>query len=176
MGTWGTSVFANDLSCDVKNEYTILASYFDNDEYILDLLKMYFNINDLPCEDEADFWYSLAFLQTKYGRLCDEVKDNALYCIDRRFTTDGWFNKNDIIQRSRVLIDLKNKILCCDNIRKKIAKPKREKALWKENDVVAYHLVNIVDNQYKKISDYWYYAKYILLKVVKSIESLYLTL
>lgn len=50
--------------------------------------------------------------------------------------------------------------------RRKVPMPKRFKALWHENDVIAYHLVNIVDNQWFKKSDFWFYGKYILLKIV----------
>lgn len=109
----------------------------------------------------------MAAQQSKYGRLCDEVKKNALECINRRYTIDGWFNQSDSKKREKILNDLKEKITGEQIAPRKISKPKRVKAIWEEGDIVAYHLVNIVEDAYRKPSDFWFYGKYILLKIVK---------
>lgn len=170
MGIWGTAIFSDDEACDIRTEYKTLAAYID-DEVILQKLKKYFQIGDTVDNINATFWYALATLQTKYGRLYEEVKNNALECIDKRYTMDGWFNKKDSIKREKILLDLKNQLIGEQIQRRKVAKPKCEKAIWKENDIIAYHLVNIVENQWKKPSDYWFYGKYVLLKIVKVIRT-----
>ena len=167
MGTWGTAIFSDDEACDIRTEYNILASYIDDDELILQKMKEYFDVGEKLNDIDAVFWYAIAALQTKYGRLCTEVKNNALECIEKRCTIDGWFNKKDSVKREKVLNDLKEQLTGEQPQRKKVSKPKRVKAIWQENDVIAYHLVNIVEDEWRKPSDYWFYGKYILLKIVK---------
>lgn len=171
MGTWGTAIFSNDEACDIRTEYNALAAYIDDDEVILQKLKKYFQIGDTVDNINAAFWYTLAALQTKYGRLHEEVKNNALECIDKRYTMDGWFSKKDCIKREKELLILKNQLIGEQIQRRKVPKPKCEKAIWNENDIIAYHLVNIVENQWNKPSDYWFYGKYVLLKIVKVIKT-----
>lgn len=89
MGAWGLAIFSDDEACDIKNEYKVLAAFIDDDELILKKLKAFFGVKNDLNDIDAAFWYSLAVLQCKYGRLCDEVKNNALECIDKRFTMDG---------------------------------------------------------------------------------------
>lgn len=166
MGAWGTAIFSDDEACDVRTEYNVLAAYIDDDDMILQKMKKYFHVKDNLNDMDAVFWYAIASQQSKYGRLCDEVKENALECINRRYTMDGWFNKKDCAKREVVLEKLKSQLLEEQLPRKKVTKPKRNKAIWKEQDIVAYHLVNIVEDQWRKPSDYWFYGKYVLLKIV----------
>ena len=167
MGAWGPAIFSDDEACDVRSEYNILAYYIDDDKIILQKIKEYFHVKDNLNDMDAVFWYAMAVQQSKYGRLCDEVQQNALECINRRYTMDGWFNTKDSQKREAILKNLKNRLVGEQVSRKKISKPKRVKAIWKEGDVIAYHLVNIVEDEYRKPSDYWFYGKYILLKIVK---------
>ena len=166
MGTWGTAIFSDDEACDIRTEYNVLAAYIDDDEFILQKLKEYFHVGNKTDSINAVFWYALAALQTKYGRLCEEVKNNALECIDKRYTMDGWFNQKDCAKREAVLNKLREQLTDKQLPRRKVSKPKREKAIWQKNDVVAYRLVNIVEDEWRKPSDFWFYGKYILLKIV----------
>jgi len=167
MGAWGTAIFSDDEACDVRREYNVLATYIEDDDWILTKLKEFFEVKEDLNDMDAVFWYALATQQCKYGRLCDEVKENALECIKREYTVHGWYNPKDEKKRQAVLDKLKKQLESEPVPRKKISKPKRERAIWRENDVVAYHLVNIFENEYRKPSDYWFYGKYILLKIVR---------
>lgn len=167
MGAWGPAIFSDDEACDVRTEYNVLAYYIDDDEVILKKMKEYFEVHDTLNDTDAVFWYAIASQELKYGRLCNEVKENAIECINRRYTMDGWFNQKDSQKREIILNDLKGKLIGEQAPKKKISKPKRYKAIWNEGDVIAYHLVNIVEDEYRKPSDYWFYGKYILLKIVK---------
>ena len=167
MGVWGPAIFSDDEACDVRTEYNVLAYYIDDDEMILLKMKEYFHVKDDLNDMDAVFWYAMAAQQSKYGRLCDEVKERALECIDRRYTMDGWFNQRDSQKRETILNDLKERIIGEQLAKKKNSRPKSVKAIWKENDIVAYHLVNIVEDEYRKPSDFWFYGKYILVKIVK---------
>lgn len=166
MGAWGTAIFSDDEACDVRQEYNVLAAYYDDDEFILCKMKEYFKVKDPLDSMDAVFWYAMAAQQVKYGRVCDEVRKNALECIDRRYTMDGWYVHKDCVKREKVMMKLKEDLLKENIVHRKVSKPKKVKAIWKENDVVAYHLVNIVEDQWRKPSDYWFYGKYILLKIV----------
>ena len=167
MGAWGTAIFSDDEACDIRTEYNVLASHIEDDDLILEKMKEYFDVGKKLNDIDAVFWYAMAALQTKYGRLCTEVKNNALECIEKRCTIDGWFDKKDAVKREKVLNNLKEQLTGEQPPRKKVSKPKRVKAIWQENDVVAYHLVNIVEDEWRKPYDYWFYGKYILLKIVK---------
>lgn len=171
MGAWGTAIFSDDEACDVRTEYMVMAAYVEDDEFILKKMKEYFSVKNELDDMDAVFWYALAALQVKYGRLCEEVKANALECINRRCTIDGWFNAKDCIKREAVLNKLKEQLTGEQISRKKISKPKHIRAIWQENDVIAYHLVNIVEDEWRKPDDYWFYGKYILLKIVRVVKT-----
>ena len=148
MGAWGTAIFSDDEACDIRTEYNAMAAYIDDDELILKKLKEYFKVKSELNDMDAVFWYAVAAQQVKYGRLCDEVKEYALECIKRRYTFDGWYNEKDCAKRAAVLGTLKEQLTSQQPLRRKISKPKRFKAIWRQD------------------MDYWFYGKYILLKIV----------
>lgn len=166
MGAWGTAIFSNDEACDIRTEYNVMAAYIDDDEFILKKLKEYFKVKSELNDMDAVFWFAVAAQQTKYGRLCEEVKVNALKCIERKYTIDGWFNQKDCAKRAAVLNKLKEQLTAEQPLRSKVSKPKRIREIWQQGDVVAYHLVNILADEWRKPEDYWFYGKYILLKIV----------
>lgn len=185
MGAWGTSIFSSDDACDVRNEYNVIIGNGIDDETALAALKKFFEIKEL-CEEDADFWYALAALQHKYGRLMPEVKENALLCIERGFTAgeEFWFSPKDAEKRRAILRKLRNDITG-EQPPFKTPKIKREKALGKQGDVLAYHLINYsLDAEAKfekKLSEIhgwvfnppkvlpWYIGKYVLLYISRII-------
>lgn len=142
MGTWGTGIFSNDEACDVRSEYTAIIGSGIDDAAALKMLKSYFNIQDLPCEEEADFWYAMASLQYRYGRLCKEVKENALECIGKGLTISDWSTSKSVSKRQQTLNDLREKLLSENQNPIKSPKCKLKKALGSTGDVLAYHLIN----------------------------------
>lgn len=188
MGAWGTAIFSNDQACDVRNEYIPIIGNGYDDETALKVMKKFFNISEEPDEDDADFWYALASLQYRYGRLSDEVKEKALYCIDNGFTMNeaDWFSAKDCKKRKEVLYKLRSDITCGKKRPFKAPKVSYIRALGEVGDVLCYHLINYsleAENKsiqeecsYHKEMNYddfkvetepWYIGKYILLYISK---------
>ena len=89
MGVWGTSLYANDFSSDVRDSYMkfLQEQFGDEEAYCKTIEKFYECFND---EFEPLLWYALADTQWKLGRLLPEVKDKAIYWIDLRGGINLW--------------------------------------------------------------------------------------
>lgn len=89
MGFWGSSLYANDCTCDVRDSYMDLlengASKEDAYKKILDDFSEYIGTDEEPL-----FWYALADTQWRVGRLDDEVKEQALSWIRRKGGEELW--------------------------------------------------------------------------------------
>lgn len=77
MGTWGTALYANDTSCDVRDTYMkLLQEQLSNEEAyekILDEYREY--IGD---EEEPLFWYALAETQWQTGAFNARSKKDSV--------------------------------------------------------------------------------------------------
>ena len=81
MGTWGTGIFDNDLSEDVKISYIeLLREGYEGDEATQKVMGEYGDVltaEPSDWESIEDFWLGLAAVQWTYGRLTDDVKERA---------------------------------------------------------------------------------------------------
>lgn len=75
MGAWGTSLYANDTTCDIRGDYIDkLRRGKSNEEATQELIDQYKDIEG-DREEEPLFWFALADTQWNYGRLLPEVKE-----------------------------------------------------------------------------------------------------
>lgn len=159
MGAWGTGIFQNDVSDDVKIEYKNKLKMGKSDEEALQeiLLENAEFLND--DEDKFDFWFGLASVMSDLGRLTDEVKETALELIDvgDLFRFEG--SKNDLKMRKAALEKLREKLVGEQPERKRIPVTKAFLCPWKPNDVLIYKL----DSECYK--DKPYFNEYIVLLV-----------
>ena len=90
MGAWGTSLYENDTTCDIRDDYIDKLKRGKNSEEAT---------NELICqnreivgdiEEEPLFWYALADTQWEYGRLLPEVKEKALFFIEQKKELERW--------------------------------------------------------------------------------------
>src|SRR5688500_11461602 len=82
MGTWGTGIFADDVACDVRDQYLDAIAAGDRDDDVTDRLVQEWTGTGVPDDDEAPvFWLALAATQWEYGRLRRDVKERALAVI-----------------------------------------------------------------------------------------------
>ena len=83
MGAWGSSLYANDTTADIRDCYMKhLQNQLSNQEAyekILEIFGGYIGDSD----DEPLFWYALAETQWKTGRLMPEVKTKALEWVEK---------------------------------------------------------------------------------------------
>lgn len=81
MGAWGTNIFGNDLSCDVRDAYRERISAGDDPETAVKLVKRAFAESLGDSTEKWTVWIALAAAQLKVGTITDEVRDRALQGI-----------------------------------------------------------------------------------------------
>lgn len=162
MGAWGTGLYQDDTTCDIKDDYiTYLRIGMTNEEATKKIIEE----NDwcFEYEDEgALLWFALADTQWKYGRLLDEVKEKAIECIDSGIDLEKWKEEDEKLykKRKKVLEELKEKLNSEQPAEKKVTKMTFHRAHWKPGDVLLYQIQN------EEFKDHKWFGKYILLKVV----------
>lgn len=161
MGTWGTSLFEQDTTCDVRDHYLqLLKSGCTNEEaYSLTLHEF---AECMDTDEEPLFWYALADTQWSYGRLLSEVKQRALEWIEREVAMPHYDLEPNILRRwLRELSRLRAKLN---------RKPPKERVIedpadyqfnpGKIGDVFAYRLHRAVAKKYSC------HGKYILMQKI----------
>lgn len=165
MGTWGTNIFQNDVSEDVRDDYknSLKTGKSDSEalKEILENSKDYLEDDD----DKFDFWFGLASVMSDLGRLTDEVKNTAVKLIDDggdifRFED----SKSDMKKRKAVLEKLREKLVGEQPERKKIPVAKAFICPWKANDVYIFKL----DSEDFKNKPY--FGKYIAVLVDETVN------
>ena len=163
MGAWGTGLYQDDTTCDIKDDYiTYLKVGMTNEEATRKIIEE----NDwcFEYEDEgALLWFALADTQWKYGRLLDEVKEKAIECIDSGVDLEKWREEDEKLceKRKKVLEALKERLSSEQPPEKKITKLRMLRARWKVGDILLYQILN------EELKEHKWYKKYILLKVVE---------
>jgi hypothetical protein len=166
MGTWGTGLYANDSTSDVRDSYIkFLKEGMENKEAYRKILDEYQEyIGD---EEEPLFWYALAETQWKMGRLLPEVKSKAMDWIEKDGGLELW--EENIKGKDgwkKTLDKLRDKLLQPMPVEKKIRKEQElNHNLWNIGDVYAYqfHGVEAIEGGFE--------GKYIIIqKIGEGIE------
>ena len=143
MGAWGTGIYSNDVAEDVKDTYIgLLKSGKSDDEALNDLISD-FNDEIDDEEDTLDFYFALADVMWKYGRLTEEIKKRALDNIEIDLKCGRWTTKQELKQREKKLSELKAKFDSPMPERKKVSIHKPYKIGLKANDIFYYQLPEI---------------------------------
>jgi len=162
MGAWGSSLYANDTSSDVRDAYMgFLKDQLSKQEAYDKTVSLFGDcIND---PDEAPlFWYALADTQWQVGRLMPEVKVKALEWIkeggglklweDSKSGSTGWQKTLDKLQERLETEQRKEK-----KIRKHVV---LNQNLWDIGDVYAYQFHT------EESKKYGVYEKYMVLQKI----------
>lgn len=160
MGEWGTTLYANDTTQDVREGYMdYLQKQLSNEEAYQKMLEDFEEL--IGDEDEEPlFWFALAETQWKVGRLTPQVKEKALYWIEQQGGVRLWV-ESDVNPEGwkKTLGKLKAKLESPMRSEKKIKKPEViDQNLWDIGDVYAYQF-----NQEESIEQ-GRYGKYVLLQ------------
>jgi hypothetical protein len=165
MGAWGSSLYANDCSCDVRDTYMkFLQEQMSNEEaYQRTIEKHHEYIGD---EDEPLLWYALADTQWKTGRLMPKVKEKALGWIENGGGMTLWEeSKSGGAGWKKTLEKLKKQLECPLPPEKTIKKPVEfVRNPWSINDVYAYQLHG------EKAVEKGFSGKYILLQKIGDVD------
>lgn len=121
MGAWSTRIFDDDGAADILAEYKILLGYGIPPEEAYQKVHDYFAENYIGSDDEDVFWLGIALYQWKNGILMDEVKENALRCIDDGEYLERWRESGEKVyqKRKETLRVFKDKLLNEVNEKKK---------------------------------------------------------
>ena len=140
MGAWGTSLYANDSTSDIRGEYVDkLRRGKSNEEVTKELIEQ--NQDSMgDVEEEPLFWYALADTQWNYGRLLPEVKEKALYFLDQTAELERWREAGEkkLQAWQNTLDKLRQKLLTEPPPPKKVSKYRFYFCKWQLGDVYAY--------------------------------------
>lgn len=118
-------------------------------------------------EDGPLFWFALADVQWKYGRLLSEVKEKALKYIASGDDLERWKeNKKQYEKRKQELRELEVRLNSHQPPEKKITKLTIKKAVWEVGDVLLYQIHNGELKGNEDVKKSKWYNKYVLLRVV----------
>lgn len=140
MGAWGTSLYANDTTSDIRGDYVDkLRRGKSNEAATQELIKANRDIMG-DMEEEPLFWFALADTQWNYGRLLPEVKEKALFYLTQDKELERW--KDSGQQRlnawKRTLEALRAKLESPQPPAKKVSKYRLYQCKWRLGDVFAY--------------------------------------
>ena len=167
MGTWGTKIYQNDVSDDVKKDYKNKLKAGKSDEDALDEILDEYDYCIDDSDDRYDFWFALADTMWGLGRLTDQVKEKTLELIDIEDEEERWETEKERKARLQVLEDLKQKLLSEMPPRKKIPIYKPFISPWKPDEVYVYQVKNPpIDEAFNPPKDYknyigWYITLYV---------------
>ena len=143
MGTWGSKLYQDDFTQDVRDNYKEkLKDGKDNQQALKEILKDYAWIEE-DDDERPLFWMALADTLWNLGRLTLEVKEEAIKEIGKGADLERWKNegtKKEYENRKKELEALKEKLERPMPPEKKIAKYNQTSCEWKMWDTYAYLL------------------------------------
>jgi len=137
MGAWGSGLYENDTTCDVRNFYMdLLRDQLSNQEAYDKTLEEFQECIGYD-DDEPLLWFALAETQWKVGRLMPEVKAKALEWIEKGGGISLWEESTSgTAGWMKTLAKLKDKLGSPMRAEKRFMK--LELNPWDTNDVYAY--------------------------------------
>ena len=142
MGSWGTGLYSNDTSSDVRdmcNEVYPLVGIEEGTRLILEEYADIVN-SDIIDNDYADFWFALADWQWKHGILTDDIKSKVISLLEAHIGIDEW-------EESGTTVDVKKRLAVMDKLLQqlktsqpeiKIPKAKIAKPKHKPGDIIIF--------------------------------------
>jgi len=170
MGAWGSSLYSNDTTCDVRDIYmSLLENHLQNSHDAYEnILKKCSDYMEDP--DEAPlFWFALADTQWKVGRLIPEVKERAMEWINKEGGIALWEESRGGSSGWRKTLEKLRIKLETEQPPEKRFKRKNipYQNPWNLNDVYAYR----IHKEYGPKEKYTMYGKYILLQKIGEAKS-----
>lgn len=150
MGAWSTRIFDTDTAMDILSEYKKLLGYGMKPDEVYEKISDYFGGDFIGKDDEDDYWLAIVYFQWKNGILVDEVKENALRCIEDARFLERWqeSGKANYEKRKKTLEEFKYNLVYVKNeTKKKFPKPKGvRKTKYKVGDILVYKMSRLTNN------------------------------
>ncbi|MCM1499472.1 MAG: hypothetical protein NC124_13475 [Clostridium sp.] len=159
MGTWGTGLYQNDTSADVKDDYiSKLKAGKSDEEALAEILTEYKEEQeDIDCK--YDFFLGLADVLWEKGRLTEEIKETALRFLEEDKEAERWDSKKSRKARIAVLDKLEKKLNSEMPPRKKVSIHKPYIMGWEKGDVYYFQIKESIAGYEQYIG--WYALFYI---------------
>ena len=142
MGVWETALFANDLACDVRDDYRErIEDGIEDAEATRQTVQKFAKWFADP-EDGTTAILALAVTQSKTGRLDPAIRDQALAVLDRGGDLRVWEQENPklLAKRRAVLARAREQLTGPQPARKRLKAPVRYSCGLSAGDVLALDL------------------------------------
>lgn len=159
MGNWGTGIYQNDVSEDVKNDYIAKLKGGKSDEEALQEILLEYMLESSDDDSKCDFFLGLADTLWKVGRLTEEIKNKALESIEADNLSGRWKTENDRIKRKETLKQLDKRLRSQMPEPKRITSHKPYLFGWKKGEVYTFQIKNNVENYETYMG--WYVLLYV---------------
>lgn len=159
MGAWGTGLYQNDLSADVKGDYLgKLKAGKTDEEALQEMMEEYRDdMEDIDCK--YDFFLSLADTLWKMGRLTETVKLKAFEMMEEEKISGRWESEKLIKERNRILDKLKEELNSPMPERKKVSVHKPYITPLKEKGIYMFEISDVPE-EYDEFRG-WYMVIYV---------------
>ena len=144
MGTWGTGIFSNDISRDIRDHYReLIEDGIDDAEATRQTFEKFRSYFDDP-EEGGNCIVALAITQSKIGRLDANVCARALIAIDSGSDLNIWERENPKLlpKRREALNKARTQLTGPQPARKRLRPPPRSTCGLVAGDVLALTLPN----------------------------------
>lgn len=161
MGAWGTGLYQDDTTCDVKEDYiNLLKIGTEPKDAMKEMIENWKDcIEDV--EEGPLFWFALTDTQWKYGLLDEKVKKIALQYIEAGTDLERWKEDKKLYEKREIVLEkLKEKLNSEQPQGKKIPKLHLSKRMFNIGDIILYQIQN------EELKEHRWYKKYVLLKIV----------
>ena len=140
MGTWGTSLYSDDVAQDVRERYRQLVGETGSGTEATKEIRKEFAESLADPDEKTSVLLALADTQWRLGRLEPTTRRQALSIIERGADLQRWTEENPKLAEKRrlVLEALKDRLLREPPPPKKIAPSIQEAIPWNKGDVIAY--------------------------------------
>jgi len=142
MGTWGSGIYQNDLSDDVRIDVIDLLRKGLSIDELLNQLYIEYRLAISDTDDQDNFWFALADVFWKYGIQNESVTEEALTRITKSIVVmqSSTIDQNTK-ERKKVLEVLLKRLSIANPKPKSVPKiPRAFRCDWKIGDVFAYKL------------------------------------
>ncbi|EJR54038.1 hypothetical protein IIO_05874 [Bacillus cereus VD115] len=118
MGAWGTGLFDDDTTCDVKEQFI---EYLEEDNSVEEATKLILEeyLDEFDIDEDLEVmslvYIGLAAIQLEKGCLQNEIRNNAIALIERGADLELWeeADAEDYEERKKVLNTLKQQLINC---------------------------------------------------------------
>lgn len=140
MGTWGTGLFSDDITADLRGDFRDLIGEGVSPEEATARLVAEYQPESDPLDLAPPFWLALASVQWSLGRLLPDVRAKALSIIDSGADLARWDEPKDRKKREAVLLKLRETLESPLPAPKKVPRRIREANDWPVGAVYSYRL------------------------------------